>query len=78
MGSFEVHVVNDDQDSVEGVRVVLEFTSLLRGKSAEEDTDSDGTATFVDYDDGEIRVYLDGSDYGVFHYRDGESITITL
>jgi hypothetical protein len=78
MASFEVRVVNDDQEGVESVRVVLEFTSLLRGMSSEEYTDSDGSAYFDDYDEGEIKVYLDGSNYGTYHYEDGGCITITF
>lgn len=78
MASFEIQVVNDDQDGVEGVRVKLEFTSLTRGMSDDEYTDSDGSVHFDGYEEGEIRVYLDGSDYGTFKYEDGGAITITL
>ena len=76
--AFDVHVVNDDGDGVSGVRVVLEFTSILRGMSNAEYTDEDGHAEFDGYDDGEIVDYLDGSSYGEYRYEDGESITIPL
>ena len=77
MASFEVRVVNDKQKGVSGVRVRLEFTSPTRGMSAEEYTDSDGSANFDDYEEGEIRVYIDSSNYGTYDYRDGECITVT-
>ena len=75
--SFEVRVVNDDEHGLSGVRVVLGFTDLARGHTDSEGTDADGRAVFDGYEDGEVTVYLDGSDYGTFDYRDGESITIT-
>ena len=77
MASFEVRVVNDDQQGLRGVRVSLSFTSLLRGKTAAESTDSDGSASFAGYEEGEVTVYIDGRDYGTYSYRDGECITIT-
>jgi hypothetical protein len=77
MPSFEVRVVNDDQEGVKGVRVRLEFTSLTRGMSAEEYTDSDGSAYFDGYDEGSINVYIDGRNYGGYHYDEGGCITIT-
>jgi hypothetical protein len=77
IASFEVRVVNDDQKGIRGVRVRLEFTSLTRGLSAAETTDSDGSAYFDGYEEGSIRVYIDGSNCGEYYYRDGDSITIT-
>jgi hypothetical protein len=77
MASFSVRVVDDDDEGVAGVRVVLSFTSPLRGQSDAERTDEDGYAEFDGYEEGEIKVFLDGSDYGTFDYEDGESITIT-
>ena len=75
--SFEVRVVNDEERGVSGVRVVLSFTDPTRGQTDAERTDSDGCAEFSGYEDGEVKVFLDGSDYGAFDYRDGDSITIT-
>ena len=77
MASFEVRVVNDDQDGISHVRVTLEFTDLTRGMSAAEYTDSDGVAYFSGYDEGEVEVYIDGSSYGRYEYENGGSITIT-
>lgn len=77
MADFDVHVVNDDQEGMSGVRVKLVFTGLLRGFTGEEYTDSDGHAEFSGYDEGEVDVYIDGSSYGSYDYRDGDSITIT-
>ena len=75
--SFEVRVVNDDGEGVPGVRVVLSFTDVMRGQTDAESTDSEGCAQFDGYDDGEVKVFLDGDGYGVFSYRDGDSITVT-
>ena len=77
MAAFEVHVVNDEQEGIRGCRVRLEFKGLTRGMSDDETTDSDGCAYFDDYEDGEIIVYIDGSSYGSYDYRGGDSITIT-
>ena len=75
--AFDVHAVNDEGDGVQGVRVVLGFTSILRGMTAEEYTDSDGHAEFDGYDEGEIEVFVGGSSYGTYRYEDGGGITIT-
>jgi len=77
MASFTVRVVDSDQNGASGVRVRLEFASVLRGMSTEEHTDSDGCASFEGYDEGEIRVYLDGKSYGHHRYSDGDEITLT-
>jgi hypothetical protein len=77
MASFDIRVINDDEEPLEGIRVKIEFTSALRGMSDEERTDSDGLVSFSGYDEGEIRVYLDGANYGEYQYEDGEEITIT-
>jgi hypothetical protein len=77
MAAFDVRVINDDQEPVDGVRVRLEFISVSRGMSEEEYTDTDGIASFDGYDEGEIRVYLDGSNFGDYQYEDGGEITIT-
>ncbi|NIM19743.1 MAG: hypothetical protein GTO51_05770 [Candidatus Latescibacteria bacterium] len=77
MASFDVHVIYDDQEGISDVRVVLSFTSVLRGMTAEEYTDSSGHAWFDGYEEGEIEVFIDGASYGTYHYSDGGSITIT-
>lgn len=58
------------------VRVVLSFTDPLRGQTDTEHTDGDGYAEFDGYDDGEVKVFLDGSDRGTCDYANGNSITI--
>jgi hypothetical protein len=75
--SFEVRIVDDDGDGVSGVRVTLSFTSMTRGMTAAEHTDSDGSAYFDGYDDGEVDVFVDGSNCGTYRYEDGSCITIT-
>jgi len=77
MASFEVRVVDDEDDGLSGRRVTLSFTGLLRGTTAEEHTDSRGCATFDGYEEGEVKVFVDGSDCGTYDYEDGGSITVT-
>jgi len=77
MASFEVRVVNDDEKGLSGVRVRLSFKGLTRGIAPEEYTDSDGSAYFIGYEEGDIAVYIDGRDCGSYYYEDGGSITIT-
>ena len=76
MASHEIRVVNDDQRGISGVEVGIEFTSIARGM-AHERTDSDGSAYFDDYDEGDMNVYLDGSSYGRYYFSDGGCTTIT-
>lgn len=77
MASFSVRVVNDEEEGVEGVRVVLSFTDPLRAQTDAERTDEDGYAEFSGYEEGEVRVFLDGSDCGTYDYDDGGSITVS-
>ncbi|HEQ98855.1 MAG TPA: hypothetical protein ENO22_05890 [candidate division Zixibacteria bacterium] len=77
MADFEVRILNHDLEPIQGVRVRLEFTPLTRGMTGEEYTDSDGVAMFSGFDEGEVNVYVDHSDYGSYRYEDGGSITIT-
>lgn len=74
---FEVQVVNEEGDGIDGARVTLSFKSSVRGMTAPEFTDSDGHAEFDGYDDGEAQVFIDGVDCGTHDYSDGGSITIT-
>jgi len=74
--SFEVRIVNDDDEGLEGVRVSLEFTDLSRGMSDDEYTDSEGSAFFEGFDEGPVRIYINGHNYGEFLYEDGACITL--
>lgn len=74
--SFCVRVVNKSQDGLGGVRVQMSFTDGLRGMTGEKHTDTDGYAWFDGYRDGEVKVFLGGSNYGIYRYRNGENITI--
>ena len=76
MADLEIRVLNEDEEPLEGIRVGIEFTDVIRGM-AHEHTDSEGIAYFNDYEEGPVRVYLDGKNYGEYHYRDGERINIT-
>ncbi len=75
---FTVRVINQEGDPIEGVEVRISFTIPIRGISPEERTDPDGRAEFGPYDDGEIRVYVDGSNQDNYHYSEGDEITITV
>ena len=75
--AFDVHVVDYSGRPVKGARVSISFTSVLRGM-ADRATDSDGHATFDGYEDGEIRVFVRGSNCGTYYYRDGDGITVAV
>jgi uncharacterized protein YfaS (alpha-2-macroglobulin family) len=76
--TFDVHVVNSECEGVEGAHVRLSFTNILRGMTVEERTDSDGHAEFSDYENGEVKVFVNGSNYGTYYYSEGDGITITI
>ncbi len=76
MADLSVRVLDDDEEPLEGIRVGIEFTELTRGM-AHEHTDREGYAYFSDYEEGPIRIFLDGKNYGEHYYSDGESINIT-
>jgi hypothetical protein len=54
--AFDVRVIDSGGRAVKGVRVVLGFTSILRGMTRTEYTDSAGHASFGGYDAGEVEV----------------------
>jgi hypothetical protein len=74
---FTVRVVADDGRGAKGCRVVLSFTNPARGQSNPEYTDPDGRARFTNFQPGEIRVYVDGSDHGTHQYAEGSTIHVT-
>jgi hypothetical protein len=75
--SFAIRVVDDEDEGIEGVRVVLSFTDVTRGQTGAELTDSGGYAEFDGYDDGEVTVFINGAEYCIADYRDGDEISIT-
>ena len=76
MADLSIRVLNDDEEPLEGIGVGIEFTELIRGM-AHESTDDEGYAYFSGYDEGPIRVYLDGKNCGKYNYVDGDNIDIT-
>lgn len=74
---FDVHVVDEQGNGVDGARVVLNFKTSARGMTDAEHTDAAGHVEFDGYDDGEIELFVDGANCGTYDYRDGEGITIT-
>ena len=75
--AFEVRVVNQDDEGLEGLRVCLEFTDLTRGMTDDEYTDLQGSAYFDGYDEGPVRIYVDGRDSGEYYYENGGCVTLT-
>jgi hypothetical protein len=75
--AFVVRVVDDEDEALEGVRVVLSFTETTRGQTDPLRTDSEGCAEFDGYEDGEVKVFLDGEDCATCDYVDGDEITVT-
>ncbi len=78
MATFSVRIVDDNQKPVKGVEVTLGFTSFTRGMTSDKYTDSNGFAYFDGYNEGNVKVYVRGSNYGEYSYDDGGSITITI
>ena len=78
MTSFSVRVINVNQKPIEGIRVMLEFATLIRAKRRNEFTNSEGYAYFNGYEDGEVLIFIMGTIYGKYHYLNGESITVIL
>ena len=76
--SFVVRVLNSNGDPVSGCKVVLGFTSIFRGMSSTEYTDSRGRAHFSGYESGAVNVYVDGDNCGEYEYEDYDEITITI
>lgn len=75
--AFTIIAVDEDGRGIEGLRVSLRFVEPTRGDAPTGDTDEDGRAEFEGFDEGEVQVFVDGVDCGVFEYDDGEIVTIT-
>ena len=78
MTTFSVRVVNVSQIPIEGIRVMLEFATLIRAKYRNEFTNSEGYAYFNGYEDGEVNVSVMGEKYGKYQYLSGKGITVIL
>jgi hypothetical protein len=76
MAVLGICVIGEDEEPLKGVRVKLEFTGLARGMSDEKRTDSEGMAFFHGYEEGPVRIYLNGTSYGGYYYEDGDKINI--
>jgi hypothetical protein len=75
--TFDVFVVDDDGDPVAGVRVRVQFTSILRGY-IEAYADDDGHAEFdEDVNPGEAMIYVRGESFGPYNIDDGDGYTVT-
>ena len=76
MAIFGIRVINENEEPIKGVRVKLEFTGPTRGMSDEKYTDSQGNAFFDGYQEGPIRIYLNGTSYGGYYYESGAKVNI--
>ena len=74
---FTIMVVDEAGRGIEGLRVTLRFVEPTRGDAPTEDTNEDGCVQFEGFDEGEVQVFIDGIDCGVFDYDDGETVKIT-
>ena len=77
MASFSVRVLNRNGDGWGNLRVCLGFSSLFRGMSRDEVTDSSGRATFSGYDQGRATVLVDGKVRGEHESRVDGYVTAT-
>ena len=75
MSTFTIRVVDDEDEGIGGVRVRVSFLDSNRSDS-DAKTDSDGYADFDGDDEGEIEVFLNGTNYGSYEYSEGDEITI--
>jgi hypothetical protein len=75
--AFTVMAVDQNGRGIEGLRVMLRFVEPTRGDAPAEDTNEDGCAEFDGFDQGEVQVFVDGTDCGVHDYEDGELVKIT-
>ncbi len=76
---FDVYVVDEDDNPIEGKRVRVTFTSLLRGW-LEEFTDDEGHAEF-DYENvepGEAWITVSDESHGPYYIEDGSGFTIQI
>lgn len=75
MNKFDVWVVDEHGNGIEGVEVHLIFQSIFSGFTTEY-TNLYGHAEFDEYATGEVEVFLDSESYGKYLYEDGGGITI--
>ena len=83
MGSLTVHVVDDDQNPVEGKKVFCNFVGSFIGvadTNSDEYTDEDGTAEFYDVPVSAVEVIIDGQEQmsTSVGQNDHEDVTISI
>jgi uncharacterized GH25 family protein len=74
---FLVRVLDRNGRPVQNREVALGFTSPMRGVTDDEFTDAEGIATFLDYRDGEAKIFVSGHDVGTYFFSHGVRITVT-
>ena len=78
-GEFTVHVVDEDEEPVEGVKVAVSFGE---GMSSGRRTDSDGNAEFHILRRARVgsgataTIYVDGNEVAEEYVEDGDSVTV--
>ena len=75
--AFTVRVVGGDGRGVSGCRIVLGFVDPTRGQTAPQYTDADGRARFMNYQAGDVKVFVDGSERGTHRYSEGSTVIVS-
>ena len=78
MADLEVRVLNNKDRGIEGIAIRLGFNDIDRGMSDTEYTDSDGSAYFNGFEDGEFTLYVDHKSEGDYYYGRDSYIEIHL
>ena len=77
--TFDVHVIDDDGDAVEGTLVRVSFPGIINGGWLEEFTDEEGHAEFDSANDhDEVSIRVRGEWYGPFEVSEGAGFTISV
>ncbi|HBC47268.1 MAG TPA: hypothetical protein DEO84_11355 [candidate division Zixibacteria bacterium] len=76
MCSFLVLVMDINEKPLQGALVRIEFTSPERALSALEYTTVSGVANFRGQAEGQVKVFVNGKDFGTYYYEDNGKITI--
>lgn len=78
--SFDVQVLDDDENPVEGKRVHVNFPGFLGATWLEEFTDEDGHASFetASDDHNTVNIQVGGEWFGPYDLEDGMGYTVTI
>lgn len=77
IGSLTVHVVNEEQEPLQGRKVFCEFPLHFLGTWSEAYTDGDGEAPFEEVPAGPVRIIVDGDFQMQVRIREGGHTDVT-